>query len=232
MARYRVVLLDVDGTLVDSNDLHAQAWQEALADGGMQVPFERVRSLIGMGGDKVGPELTGLSSDDASVKALTKARERLFLHKYLPLVEPFPGVRELLERLLRDGHRLVVASSAGREELEGLLQRSGVADLLTEATSSGDASHSKPDPDIVQAALAKARVAAHEAIMLGDTPYDVEAAQRAKVAIIGLRCGGWDTASLHGCAAVFQDPADLLRHYPKYFEADRPAAGQERPATR
>jgi HAD superfamily hydrolase (TIGR01509 family) len=209
----RAILLDVDGTLVDSNDAHAAAWVEALAKHGYQVPFERVRGLIGKGGDKLLPEVTGLDDESDQAQAILKDRTQLFLSRFLPQVRPFAQVRALLERFERDDYRLVVASSAKAKELEGLLERSGVADLIETETSSDDAENSKPDPDIVQAAVAKLRLPPREAIMLGDTPYDVEAARRAGVAIVGVRCGGWDDEGLRGALAVYDSPADLLARY-------------------
>jgi HAD superfamily hydrolase (TIGR01509 family) len=209
----RAVLLDVDGTLVDSNDAHAAAWVEALEKHGHPAPFERVRRLIGKGGDKLLPEVTGLAYESDEAKALVKTRTLLFKSRFLPQVRPFAQVRALLERFRRDGYRLVVASSARDKELEGLLAISGVADLIESETTSDDAEHSKPDPDIVCAALHKVRLPPHEAIMLGDTPYDVQAATRAGVRIVGVRSGGWDDDGLQGALAVYDDVAELLRSY-------------------
>jgi HAD superfamily hydrolase (TIGR01509 family) len=209
----RAILLDVDGTLVDSNDAHAAAWVEALEKHGFPVSFERVRRLIGKGGDKLLPEVTGLDNDSDEARALVKTRTQLFLSRFLPQVRAFAQVRALLERFKRDGYRLVIASSAKEKELEGLLERVDAGDLVEGQTTSDDAEHSKPDPDIVCAALDKLDVPPRDAIMLGDTPYDVEAAARAGVSVVALRCGGWDDASLSGAIAVYDDPADLLARY-------------------
>src|SRR4051794_11806579 len=121
MTRFRAVLLDIDGTLLDSNDLHAEAWHEALAHHGFTVPLERIRRMIGMGGDKLVPELTGFAADSPTGAELSAYRSRLFVANYLPRVEPFPRVRELLERLREHERKLVVATSASHEELTGLL---------------------------------------------------------------------------------------------------------------
>ena len=206
----RCVLLDVDGTLVDSNDAHARAWEEAFRAAGFAVPFERVRRMVGMGGDKLIPTATGLHADDPRAKALAERRQEIFQQRYLAAVRPFPRVRELVERL-RDGGRCVaVASSAQEDELKPLLEVAGVEELLHATTSSSDAERSKPDPDIVSAALRRLECAARETAMIGDTPYDVEAAARAGVPVIAFRCGGWDDAALRGAVAVYDDPADLL----------------------
>jgi HAD superfamily hydrolase (TIGR01509 family) len=217
----RGALLDVDGTLIDSNAAHARAWSEALREAGVWVSVDRLRWLIGMGGDKILPQVASIDADSALGRRLGARRQQLFQQRHLPHCEPQPGARALLRRLSGDGLRCIVASSAQAEELTPLLHRAGVADLIDAAATSGDAEESKPDPDIVQAALRRGGIAAHQAVMLGDTPYDVEAALRAGVPIIALRCGGWDAASLAGAVAVYDDPADLLRNF-----ADSPFAGR------
>jgi HAD superfamily hydrolase (TIGR01509 family) len=219
----RGVILDVDGTLIDSNDAHARAWIDALTERGGRVSFDDVRRLIGMGGDKLLPRITGLQSDRPPGKQIVERRGHIFRERYLPHLQPLPGARPLLERLRRDGLQLAVASSAQEDELRPLLERAGVADLLEQRTSSDDAERSKPDPDIVQAALHRLRLAPGHVVMIGDTPYDVEAAQRAGIAIVALRSGGWDDAALAGAAAVYRDPADLLQHYDESVFG-RPAA--------
>lgn len=210
MGSSRTVLLDIDGTLVDSNDLHAEAWVEALEELGYRGDFARLRPLIGMGGDKVIPLVTGHEADSMHGRELSALRSRLFREHYLPHVRPFPGARALLQALLDKGHELVVASSAKHDELDGLLERGGVADLLPKRTSSDDASSSKPDPDIVVAALHQSRLEPEQALMLGDTPYDLLAAAHAGVGFVGLCCGGYEPPALHGALRVYRDPAALL----------------------
>jgi HAD superfamily hydrolase (TIGR01509 family) len=209
----RSVLLDVDGTLLDSNDAHASAWVDTFREFGYDVPFAKVRRLIGMGSDKLLPETVRLEKDSEQGKALGERRTRIFEERYLHTLRPFPRARDLLERMREDGLTLVVATSATKKESSGLLAQAGVADLMDEKTTSSDAKHSKPDPDIVQAALDASGAAASEVIMLGDTPYDVEAATRAHIAIVALRCGGWDDESLRDAIAIYDDPATLLDAY-------------------
>jgi HAD superfamily hydrolase (TIGR01509 family) len=204
------VIFDVDGTLVDSNDAHAAAWVQALLEGGHPVTFPRVRPLIGMGGDKLLPALTGVSAESPEGKAMEKRRGEIFRTRFLPKLRPFPGARELVAALKERGLKLAVASSASKDDLAALLQVTGVAELFEEKTSSDDAERSKPDPDIVAAALKRLGCAPSEAVMIGDTPYDVEAAGRVGVACIALRCGGWDDRSLAGAAAIYDGPAHLL----------------------
>ncbi len=211
--RPRGVLLDIDGTLIDSNDAHARSWVDALAEHGHTVAFERVRPLIGMGGDKLLPELTGLDAEGPEGERISTRRRELFLTRHLPRLTPCRGARALVERLRGDGVQLIAASSAQQDELGPLLEQAGVADLIEAATSSDDAERSKPDPDIVAAALRRGRLAAQDVVMIGDTPYDIAAARRAGVRLIALRCGGWDDDGLAGAAAIYDDPADLLAHY-------------------
>jgi HAD superfamily hydrolase (TIGR01509 family) len=211
--RPRVVIFDVDGTLIDSNDAHAASWVDTLAEAGHDVPFERIRLMIGMGGDKLLPTATGIEVDSPEGERLTSRRAEIFHQRYLPTLRALPGARALLERLGRDGRTLVIATSAKREELDAMLRQVGLDGLFEEETSSSDAERSKPDPDIVEAALRRAGVPPDECVMLGDTPYDVEASQRAGVAIIGVRSGGWTAEELAGAVEVWDGPADLLEHY-------------------
>jgi HAD superfamily hydrolase (TIGR01549 family) len=210
---WKSVLLDIDGTLLDSNAAQAHAWEEAFAERGYNIPFESIYPLVGMGGDKVLERLApGLSDKDGVGKELTKRRKEIFHQQYLPTVKPTPGARELVERIKESGMKPVVATSAENDELQALLKAAGVDDLMDEQADSSDAKGSKPEPDIVQAALNKSGSAPQEAIMIGDTPFDVESAERAKVAAIALRTGGHD-ADLDGALAVYDSPADLLEHW-------------------
>lgn len=213
MSPARAVILDVDGTLVDSNDAHAAAWIDALKEAGHDVPFEKARRLIGMGGDKLMPELIGIENDTPEGKRIGEIRKEIFKTRYLPNLGPFPETAKLLQRMHETGLKLVVASSAEADELEVLLEIAGATGLVAERTSSSDAEHSKPDPDIVEAAVRSARVDASETIMLGDTPYDLEAATKAGVRLVAVRCGGWNDEDFAGAIAVYDAPADILAHY-------------------
>jgi HAD superfamily hydrolase (TIGR01509 family) len=206
-------ILDVDGTLVDSNDAHAQAWVTAFNEAGIDVSSDRVRRSIGMGSDKLMPHVAGLRSDSPEGKRVSKRRSEIFHQEYLPHLAAFPRVRELVERFAADGYVVVVASSAQPDELEALLKIAGIDDLIAAGSSSGDASRSKPDPDIVHAALQRSGAEPHLAIMLGDTPYDVEAAQRAGIAIVGVESGGWRAEDLRGAVEVHPGVAEICAHY-------------------
>jgi phosphoglycolate phosphatase-like HAD superfamily hydrolase len=204
------VLFDVDGTLVDSNDAHAHAWTEAFAEEGVSVDFARVRRAIGMGGDKLMRAVSGIDEGSSRGKRISARRGEIFTGKYLPTIRPLPGARELVATVKARGLTAVAASSAKKDELKALLDIAGARSLMDAATSSDDAEKSKPDPDIVHAALKQAKAAAADAVMIGDTPYDIEAASRAGVAAIAFRSGGWDDDDLRGAVAIYDGPADLL----------------------
>lgn len=211
--RRAAVIFDVDGTLVDSNDAHARAWVAAFAEHGVTVAYESVRRAIGMGGDKLVPLVAGFEEDSPQGKPIAKRRGEIFRQVWLPQLKPFPRTRELVQRVRDQGVVLAVASSAAEDELHPLLEVAGVADLIPTRTSSDDAGKSKPDPDIVKAALERTGCSAAEAIMIGDTPYDVEAAGRAGVKIIALECGGWDRADLRNATEVYRNASELLDRY-------------------
>lgn len=208
------VLLDIDGTLVLSNDAHAQAWVEAFAKYGYEIPFEQVRPLMGMGADQLMPRLVPeLNSETGLGKQLASYRRELVLHQFGQTLTAANGSRELVQQMRDDGLHLIVATSASEQEMAMLLKVARVDDLLPETTNSSDAEHSKPEPDIVAAALSKSELSPDRAIMLGDTPYDIQAAGKAGVGVIAFRCGGFSDEQLSDALAIYDDPADLLQHY-------------------
>lgn len=213
MAEVQGVILDVDGTLVDSNEAHARAWTEALAEQGIEVSVSRVRPLIGMGSDKLLPRVCGIDVDSSKGKQLSKRRQQIFKERYLPHLKPTRGAPELLARMRQQGLKLAVASSANKDDLKDLLAICCGEWLMEQSTSSDDADRSKPDPDIVQVALQQIGLPASQVLMLGDTPYDLEAARRAGIGTIAVRCGGWRDGDFTGAVVVYDDPADLLEHY-------------------
>jgi HAD superfamily hydrolase (TIGR01509 family) len=207
------VIFDIDGTLVDSNDAHAQSWVETFAEAGYDVPFDAVRPLIGMGADKLLPKTIGIKHDSKEGKRLIKRRSEIFRKKYLPKLRPLQGSRALVLRVRSDGLKAIVATSAKDEELEGLLKAAEVADLMEEKATASDAKRSKPDPDIVEAAIEESGIAPTNLVMIGDTPYDIEAATKANVRAIAFRSGGWTDEALRGAVEIYDGPADLLAHY-------------------
>ena len=210
------VIFDLDGTLIDTVDLHAACWVEALKHFGVDVPFDDIRVQIGKGGDQI---LHGLLPPDLieeKGEEIQEFRSDLFKREYMHKARPFPRVRELFERIKDSGQRAVLASSGTAGEVERYKEVAGIADLIDDATSSDDAERSKPFPDIFQAALAKlAPLGPDEAVVVGDTPYDAEAARKAGLKSVGVLCGGFPEEALRsaGCMAVYEGAEDLVRNY-------------------
>jgi len=207
---YRTVLFDVDGTLVDSNGAHAEAWAQAFVEHGVKVDAAHIRPLIGMGGDKLLPAVAHVEETSPLGTAIANRKMQLF-SIILPSLRATAGARSLLEYLRDQRVDRVVATSAGEQEMRAILEQAGLDGLFSEHTSKDDAEESKPDPDIVHAALARGGGRPELAVMVGDTPYDIEAARRAGVAAIALRCGGhWTDADLRGATDICDNPAALL----------------------
>lgn len=206
------LILDVDGTLIDSNDAHARAWRDVLKENGYDFKVEEVCRKIGMGGDKLVASLIGESRAKDLGKAAHDRKREIFWSRYADSLKPFPKVRELLLRLSREGYAFSVATSSKREDMKKLLSIAGIEDLIVERTSASDADKTKPDPDIVEAALKKLELAPDEVLMLGDTPYDIEAAARLGIQTLAFRSGGWGTEDLKAALEVYADAEDLLLH--------------------
>ncbi len=214
--KYRAAIFDIDGTLLDSVDLHAESWREVFENHGRAVSLELIRAQIGKGGDTLLPIFFAKEEVERFGKEMETERSTLFKEKMLVNARPFPGVRPLLERLRADGFKIALASSAKQDELEKYAEILGIQDLVEVGTSSDDTAKSKPHPDIFQAALAKLPgISADEALAVGDTPYDVEAAAKIALRAIGMLCGGFaeDDFRRAGALALYADPADLLARY-------------------
>lgn len=212
----KAVIFDVDGTLVDSNDLHVEAWQAAFRGCGKEVAFDELHEQMGKGGDQLMPVFCSREELDRFGEELERSRTELFTSDYLPRVRPFPKVRELFERIKADGLAIALASSAKEEELERHKKSLRIEDLLETSTSADDAERSKPHPDVFQAALAgMGDIAPAESVVVGDTPYDVVAAAKAGMSTIGLLSGGFTEGALRSAGAVeiYKDVADLLERY-------------------
>jgi HAD superfamily hydrolase (TIGR01509 family) len=208
----KAAIFDVDGTLVDSVDLHASAWQEALVEFGHKVTFEQARGQIGKGGDQLIPVFLSEDEQADHGEAMEEWRAKVFKAKYLPMVRPFSAVPELLRRVRNAGVTVAVASSAKKSELDIYLEIAGVKELVDMTTSSEDAEQSKPEPDIFQVALKKLGITGRDAVAIGDTPYDAEAAGKAGIPTIGMLCGGFTEVELRraGCIAVYPGSGALL----------------------
>jgi HAD superfamily hydrolase (TIGR01509 family) len=213
--RPRAVLFDVDGTLVDTNDLHAVAWREAFRHFGHEVSLEAIRTQIGKGGDNLIPTLLP-EIPAAQAEEMDSWRGELFKRDYLPSTVPFPGVRDLLERLTQDEIRIVLASSASKDEVAFHLDLIAAEDLVAAVTSKDDVESSKPCPDIFEAAVGKVSPIPPEAVVVvGDSPWDVKAARRAGLRAIGFLSGGFPEEQLRaeGAIACYRDARHLLADY-------------------
>lgn len=213
----KAVIFDVDGTLLDSVDLHAQAWQEAFQEFGYDFSFEKIRSQIGKGGDQLLPVFLSDKDQKEKGKKITEYRSQLFKDKFLSQVKPFPCVRELFKKVIESGQKAALASSAKGDELKTFEKIAHIEDLLDAETSSADAKRSKPYPDIFEAALDKLGedVNPDNVVVVGDSPHDAEAAGKLGVRTVGLLCGGFAEEDLRkaGCIAIFQDPESLWKEY-------------------
>jgi HAD superfamily hydrolase (TIGR01509 family) len=210
------VLFDVDGTLIDSNDLHAAAWRETFLHFGFDLPLDEIRKQIGKGGDNLIPTMLPKDVAEQRQDEIDHYRSDLFKRDYLPRVVPFPCVRELFERLTADGKKIVLASSAKGAEVEFHMGVIGARDLIAATTSADDVEHSKPCPDIFAAALEKVKpLGPDEVVVVGDSPFDVLAAKKLGIRVIGVRSGGFPAEVLReaGADELYDGPEDLLRNY-------------------
>lgn len=212
----QVVIFDIDGTLVDTVDMHAKAWQRAFKDFGKDLEFQKVREQIGKGGDQLMPEFLNEKEMKELGEQIEKRRGEIFKSEFMPKVKSFPKVRELAERIKQDGKKIVLASSATEEDVESLKKIINITDLIEADTTSDDAEKSKPEPDIFIAALKKiGSPDINECVVVGDTPYDAIAAGKINLRTIGVLCGGFPEQDLReaGCVEIYRDPADLLGRY-------------------
>ena len=208
----RAVLFDIDGTLVDSVDLHARAWVEALEKFGKKVRYDEVRSQIGKGGDQLLPEFLSDDEMERFGEDVAEYRAGLYEREYLPLVKVFPGTQDLLARLKQGGTAIALASSCKRTELGYYLRMVGGAAYVDAATTADDTDRSKPFPDVFEVCLDRLGFDAAEAVAVGDSPFDVEAARRAGLVTVGVLSGGFPERALEaaGCTALYRDVAELL----------------------
>jgi len=212
----RAAIFDLDGTLVDSNELHVQAWQETFKHFGKEFPVEQLRGQIGKGGDQYLPVFLTEKEMREIGKQVDEFRGKLFKKEYLPLVRPFLRVRDLCERVRADGKKVTLASSGKDAEIRHYRKLANIDELVDSHTTVDEVAHSKPKADVFLAALHKlGDLLPEEAIAIGDTPYDVEAAKKIELRTIALLCGGFAEDELRdaGACAIFRDPADLLDRY-------------------
>ena len=210
--RIKAVIFDIDGTLIDSNELHVTAWDRVLREAGHEFGRDELHEHIGKGGDNYVPALLPDARED-EIERIKDAHHELFTDSYIDRVAPLPGARDLLVRVRDSGRKVVLASSASGEELEHHLRKLEAADVVEACTSKDDVEHSKPCSDVFEAALREAAVRPDEAIVVGDTPYDIEAARRAGLDTVAVRSGGFGDEELKGAIAIYDDAADLLARF-------------------
>jgi HAD superfamily hydrolase (TIGR01549 family) len=208
-------IFDIDGTLLDSNDLHARAWVEAFAAYGKKISLKRIRPRMGEGADQLLPEFLSKKEIKEFGEDLDKLSGEIFKRKYFAKVRPFPKVRELFKKIRQSGARIALASSADAGEVKKYEKVARIQDLVERSASSDDANISKPSPDIFHAALKLLGDPKHDSVLVvGDSPFDAMAAKKAKIPAVGVLCGGFSKKILkaNGCRAVYKDPADLLKN--------------------
>ena len=206
-----VAILDIDGTLVDTNYQHALAWYRAFRNHDIVLPIWRIHRHIGMGGDQLVPSLTGDDFEQQHGEVVRDDEKQLYM-ELIGEVEPMRDARKLIEELKARGHKALLASSAKDDEVDHYLDLLDARELADGWTSSADVDSTKPEPHLVHSALEKADADADEAVMIGDTPWDVEAAKRADVETIAVMTGGFSEEELRdaGAVAVFESVAELL----------------------
>ncbi len=209
------VLFDVDGTLVDTNYLHAVTWWEALRQYGHHVPMVRIHHAIGMGSDKLLDHLLPDDRDRTLDDELQSAHKALSA-PYWPRLRAFDGAADLLRACAGRGQQVVLASSASEREMQALRAALNADDVITAATSADDVKQSKPAPDIVQTALQRADVAADDAVFVGDTVWDVQACNKTGLACVAFLTGGISSQELRdaGAAEIYDGPAELVHCLP------------------
>jgi len=212
----RAFIFDIDGTLVDSNKLHVDSWDRAFRKFGKQFPREALRAQIGKGSDQYLPEFLSEKEIADFGKELDEYRSELFRKEYLPRVRPFPKARELFQRIRDDHKRIVLASSGKKADTEYYVKLLKIENLIEGYISGDDADNSKPAPDIFAASLKKlGGISPDDAVTVGDTRFDIEAARKAGLTTIAFLCGGTSESVLReaGAVAIYRDPADFLAHY-------------------
>ncbi len=216
----KAVIFDIDGTLIDSNAAHAESFVKAFEKFGKTVPFEELKCLIGMGADDILEKYLDKSEIEKFGEDLKEYRKKIFLEDFLPEIKVFPKMKDLFEKLKAGEKQTALASSAGEDELKEYKKLLNLGDLIQEETNADDAEEAKPEPDIFLAAFDKLKnVEKENVLVIGDTPFDAEAATKANLKIIGVESGGWTREKLleTGCAEVYRDVAEIFENYEKIF---------------
>jgi HAD superfamily hydrolase (TIGR01549 family) len=221
LVNLQAILFDIDGTLVDTNELHVRCWLEAFEHFGKKLEVDVVRHQIGKGGDLLVPDLLNAKEMRRFGEALKKYRGELYKERYMPRAKPFDGARETLETLHERGVRIALASSSNEDEVEYYTQLLGVEKLIEGSTSKKDAEHSKPSPEIFRAALERIGADEERTFAVGDTPYDILAAHRIPLPVVAVLSGGFERELLAKSEFLFDDVTrivDELKRLDDYFD--------------
>ena len=218
LVHLKAILLDIDGTLVDSNDKHTDCWIEAFAHFDKEIAWEVMRQQIGKGGDLLVPDLLNAREMRKFGEKVKKYRGDLWMKKYMHSVQPFPGIKEALKELHGRGLKLAFASSSNENEVEYYVSLLEAEQVLEGSTSKGDAQFSKPSPEIFQAALERVGTKQERTLVAGDTPYDVLASHRACLAIAALLCGGFEREQLGKAEFLFDDIPSMVKELDRIDE--------------
>jgi HAD superfamily hydrolase (TIGR01509 family) len=210
LVKLQALLFDIDGTLLDTNDLHARCWLEAFAHFGKQFAYDVIRHQIGKGGDLLVPDLLDAKEMRTFGEELKTYRSDLYKRTYMPQAKPFDGAKETLETLHARGIRIALASSSNEDEVEYYTQLLGVENLLAGSTSKKDAKHSKPSPEIFRAALERTGADEARTFAVGDTPYDILAAHRIPLPIVAVLSGGFERELLAKSEFLFDDVTQIV----------------------
>jgi HAD superfamily hydrolase (TIGR01509 family) len=224
MTMVEAVLCDIDGTLIQSNWLHAAAWKDAFEVAGINLDIETIRRQIGKGGDELIPVFIPYWRRRILEEPLKAYRKLLFRTQYLDQVKSFPDTRELFHRMKKAGIKTALASSANEEELGTYKALARISDLVDVSITADDVDRSKPHPDIFETALRKVGAKPSSVLALGDTPWDAESAGKAGIRTIGVTTGGWTHQELYdaGCIEVYKDISDLLQNFDRSALATLP----------
>ena len=209
--RLQGILFDIDGTLIDSNDIHAACWVEAFEHFGRTFGHDAVRQHIGKGGDLLVPDLLNAREMQTFGDEVREYRGEIFKKKYMKTIQAFPGVEAQLRQLHEMGIRMVLSSSANPDEVKYYAGLIGIEDILEGSTSTEDADISKPSPEIFEAGLQRLKTDATKTIVVGDTPYDILAAHRAALPVAAVLCGGFPRELLGKAEFLFADVEEFVR---------------------
>jgi len=209
------ILFDIDGTLIDSNDIHAEAWVEAFSEFGKNIPFKLMRSQIGKGGDLLVPDLLNAREMQDFGETLQKRRATIFKATWMDQIKPFKGIKQALEVLQNRGVRMALASSANPDEVKYYIELMKIGELIETSTSADDAKFSKPSPEIFQAALLKLGTSKRQTLVVGDTPWDILAAHRCALPIAAVRSGGFERSTLTRAEFIFSSVHTLVKRIEK-----------------